>query len=509
VPESLSPVRWFGQQAVVSLPEHIDVSNAGQIREALLAVINRGAQALIADMTATISCDQAGAAAVVRAHQRAFTSGTQLRLVVTSEIVRRVLSISGIDRLVPMYPTLPASLAARAPEAGAQLTLVGEPAGVRAGRGREDRPWHVAGRFSGQPPDQPEPDVGVEVALLDRSGVIVSVNEAWQAFALANGGDPERVGRGVSYLDVCAAAGDDPVAAQVAAAIRGALAGDLPGPLAVEVPCHSPRTARWFHMLMSPRQDDSGTCLGVTITLSLARSRPLVGPSGSGEPLAAPAAGSRQGQPSAAQAARPEPGPPDLAWRLLDAFHDGLALADGNGRLVVVNRRLEDMFGYRRGELLGQPFESLIPADLQTARRGRRRASAQAARASGAGRQGAGDRLLAQRKDGSTFPAEISISPVTAASSRFALSVVRDLTAARRLENLADLAAATITAQQAHRSRELLDAIIARMYQVGLSLQEALDLPAEMRNERITAALAHLDETISLVRRTAFPRPGS
>jgi len=47
------------------------------------------------------------------------------------------------------------------------------------------------------------------------------------------------------------------------------------------------------------------------------------------------------------------------------------------------------------------------------------------------------------------------------------------------------------------------------MYQVGLSLQEALDLPAEMRNERITAALAHLDETISLVRRTAFPRPGS
>ena len=59
----------------------------------------------------------------------------------------------------------------------------------------------MAGRFSGQPPDQPEPDVGVEVALLDRSGVIVSVNEAWQAFALANGGDPERVGRGVSYLE--------------------------------------------------------------------------------------------------------------------------------------------------------------------------------------------------------------------------------------------------------------------------------------------------------------------
>ena len=44
------PVRWTGRQAVVALPEHIDVSNAGEIREELLWVINRGAAALIADM---------------------------------------------------------------------------------------------------------------------------------------------------------------------------------------------------------------------------------------------------------------------------------------------------------------------------------------------------------------------------------------------------------------------------------------------------------------------------
>jgi anti-anti-sigma regulatory factor len=39
------PVQWTGRQAVVTLPEHIDVSNAGQIREELLSVINRGAKA--------------------------------------------------------------------------------------------------------------------------------------------------------------------------------------------------------------------------------------------------------------------------------------------------------------------------------------------------------------------------------------------------------------------------------------------------------------------------------
>lgn len=60
-----------------------------------LSVINHGAAALIADMTATVSCDHAGADAVVRAYQRAVVNGIQLRLVVTAQIVRRVLSITG------------------------------------------------------------------------------------------------------------------------------------------------------------------------------------------------------------------------------------------------------------------------------------------------------------------------------------------------------------------------------------------------------------------------------
>ena len=41
------PVRWAGRQAVVALPEHIDVSNAGPLREELLSMINRSAAALI------------------------------------------------------------------------------------------------------------------------------------------------------------------------------------------------------------------------------------------------------------------------------------------------------------------------------------------------------------------------------------------------------------------------------------------------------------------------------
>jgi anti-sigma B factor antagonist len=122
-------VRWVGRQAVVTLPEHVDVSNAGQIREDLLSVINRGAKELIADMTATVSCDHAGAGAVVRAHKRAVVSGAELRLVVTARIVSRGLSIAGVDRLVSIYPSLEAAMAATGPADGSQAAIT--PAGTR------------------------------------------------------------------------------------------------------------------------------------------------------------------------------------------------------------------------------------------------------------------------------------------------------------------------------------------------------------------------------------------
>jgi len=113
------PVRWAGRQAVVTLPEHIGAANAGQIREELLAVINRGAEIVIADMITTISCDQAGTDAVVRACQRAVLSGAELRLVVAARTAWRRLSLSGLDGLdgvVSIYPSLAAAVAAGPPD---------------------------------------------------------------------------------------------------------------------------------------------------------------------------------------------------------------------------------------------------------------------------------------------------------------------------------------------------------------------------------------------------------
>ena len=105
------PVLWIGQVAVVTLPVEIDVTNAEAVREELLAVLNHGAALLIADLGKTNFCDSAGVSALVRAFRRAATSGSAMRLVVSTPAVQRVLSITGVDRLVDMFPSVAASLA--------------------------------------------------------------------------------------------------------------------------------------------------------------------------------------------------------------------------------------------------------------------------------------------------------------------------------------------------------------------------------------------------------------
>lgn len=187
--------------------------------------------------------------------------------------------MTGLDRVTRMYDSMAEALAATLPAddpAGRAADAPAAPAErADAPAERADAPAERADDRTAPAARPPGQAAEVEIALLDRDGIIVWTNRAWQAFAAANGGEPASTGPGVSYLDVCAAAPDDPVATQVRGAVRQALTGDLPGSLTVEVPCHSPEVARWYDMLISPRRDDSGQVVGATVTLSLARSQDL------------------------------------------------------------------------------------------------------------------------------------------------------------------------------------------------------------------------------------------
>jgi len=112
------PVLWIGQVAVVTLPAEIDVTNADTVQDELLAALNQSAALLIADMSTTDFCDSSGVSAIVRVFRQAVASGSALRLVVSTPAVQRVLSITGVDRLVDVFPSVVASLAGPAGRAG-------------------------------------------------------------------------------------------------------------------------------------------------------------------------------------------------------------------------------------------------------------------------------------------------------------------------------------------------------------------------------------------------------
>ena len=105
------PARARVSPAVVTLPAEIDMANADRVGADLQAALAPGVTAVVADMTATTFCDSRGIHALVLAHQRATASGAELRLVVPSACVLRVLALTGLDRWLAIYPGLPEALA--------------------------------------------------------------------------------------------------------------------------------------------------------------------------------------------------------------------------------------------------------------------------------------------------------------------------------------------------------------------------------------------------------------
>ena len=108
--EERQPV-WVGRVAIVTLPVEIDLANAELVRQDLLSVVVQGATRVIADMTAATFCDSAGITALVRVVQQATAHGTGLRLAARSPAVTRVLALTGVDKLIEVYPSVAAALA--------------------------------------------------------------------------------------------------------------------------------------------------------------------------------------------------------------------------------------------------------------------------------------------------------------------------------------------------------------------------------------------------------------
>ncbi|GIE36552.1 hypothetical protein Ait01nite_095970 [Actinoplanes italicus] len=111
---------------------------------------------------------------------------------------------------------------------------------------------------------------------------------------------------------------------------------------------------------------------------------------------------------------------------MVDASPEAMICVDAEGRIVLANPQALQIFGYERHELVGASVESLVPA----ARRSRHIAHRRDYLANPAPRRmGEGMQLTAIRKDGTEFPAEISLTAVDGDSGPVVLASVQDITA--------------------------------------------------------------------------------
>jgi len=117
VPEQEFRVWSLGGVPIVTPPLEVDLGNA-EAFGAALAAASRGHATVVVDMTSTEFCDSSGLSALAAALGRARAAGGELRLVVGSPVVRRVLAVTGMDSVFVMFDELPQAIAAPVSEPG-------------------------------------------------------------------------------------------------------------------------------------------------------------------------------------------------------------------------------------------------------------------------------------------------------------------------------------------------------------------------------------------------------
>ncbi len=181
--------------------------------------------------------------------------------------------------------------------------------------------------------------LSAHIAVLDEQGNVLGVNDAWQRFGSANGGD-SRCGVGANYLEVCEQA-SGPWSAEappVAQAIREILAGEREG-FHLEYPCHSPQRQCWFTLHITTFKAD--TVMRVVVAHEEITERKL---------------------------AELELAQSEVKFRtIFESVQDAILLADDTGRYLEANPAASELLGMSRADILAHTVIDLAPPEARPA----------------------------------------------------------------------------------------------------------------------------------------------
>jgi PAS domain S-box-containing protein len=184
---------------------------------------------------------------------------------------------------------------------------------------------------------------------------------------------------------------------------------------------------------------------------------------------------------------------------MLESLPDGMVMMNSTGRIVMASSQAEKLFGYASGELRGQAIEVLLPERFRRGHVGYRNAYVERPRTRP---MGAGMELFGLRKDGTEFPVEISLSPVSTEEGRLVMSAVRDITERKRIEQVlheknielenASLAKDRFLASMSHELRTPLNAIIGFTGMMLMQLAGPLSATQDKHLKTIQSSAKHL-----------------
>jgi len=117
---------------------------------------------------------------------------------------------------------------------------------------------------------------------------------------------------------------------------------------------------------------------------------------------------------------------------IVEAAPHALVMVDEQGQIIQANSRTEQLFGYSRDELIGQPVEMLLPERLRRAKSQNGLGVFGGARP-GAKKKKKGRELTGLRKNGTQFPIEISAGSVSTSAGFFVLASINDVTERQRM----------------------------------------------------------------------------